>query len=482
MRPDEPSGHVSRTNSPVALAAAIVGILLVSALLRFPRLAAERLWFDEVFSVVLSLQGIPELLRRALADQTNPPGFYLLLGAWVRAGGVGEAWLRALPALAGALTPAAVIGCTRAFGLAWQPALVAGALAAVSPLLIDKSLEVRAYSVLALAGTLATAQVIRVSLSAAEPRARGYLLLAALHVALVMLHYFGVLTVLALTVAGMFATRELGAGEGNPRRARRTLLAAVPALVLFAAWLGLVAAASRDSGLAGNAAWITAPSVATLPSFASEVIGTFGIAAASWVVLALLLGVALWAAGRARTARTSTLLAAALLPLALAFGVGWLSGRPFWVARYLIATLPPLLILVAMAIDRLPRPWRTGAIALTVGWATLAGMHSIGDRPHKADWVTVLEELSRDETTVLCVNEPYVSLPLEYYALRERLPVTVLDMRNCAPSAARYWAVYRPGTEASLGALVARGGRLGPRVSLVTELPETEARMVDWTR
>lgn len=480
MRPDEPSGRVSRALTPAALAAAVVGILVVAALLRFPRLSAERLWFDEVFSVVLSLQDIPELLRRALADQTNPPGFYLLLGAWVRIGGLGEGWLRALPAIAGALTPLAVIASARAFGLAWRPALVAGALAAASPLLTEKSLEVRAYSSLALVATLAMAQLVRVALAREEPRVGAYLLLAALHAALVMLHYFGALTVVALTLGGMVATREAGAGQGSPLRARRLVLAAAPAFVLLAAWFGLVVERSRDAELAGNAAWITAPTIGTLRSFASELIGTFGIPAASWAILALVGAAVLWAAGKARTARTGTLLAAALLPLVLAFVIGWLSDRPLWVPRYLIATVPPLLILIAMAIDRVPRPWRTGAIALTLGWSVLAAWQGIPSRARKADWIGIMHELARGTPTVLCVNEPYVSLPLEYYARRERLPVTVLDMRACGPSADAHWAVYRPGTESSLQALTERGARLGRRFSLFTELPATEARRVTW--
>ena len=69
---------------------AVLALTVFAAFGRFPWLTAEDLWFDEVFSVVLASQDLGELLRRAVADQTNPPGFYLLLWGWVRLGSVDE--------------------------------------------------------------------------------------------------------------------------------------------------------------------------------------------------------------------------------------------------------------------------------------------------------------------------------------------------------------------------------------------------------
>lgn len=481
MRPDEPQGVVPRAGMPAAVVAGILVVIAVAAAMRFPLLAAERLWFDEVFSVVVSSQSVAELWRRALADQTNPPGFYLLLGAWIRLGSYDEAWLRTLGAIVGTLTPAAVISCARALGAAWRPALVAGTLTAVSPLLVMKSAEVRAYAPLAFVATVAMAQVARIALADRAPRTREFIALAALQIALVMLHYFGALTVVALTLAGLSASRPRGGDPGAGRRATGIVAASAPALLILAAWLALVVR-SADAGFASNAAWITAPGISTLPSFATEMVGVFGMRTLAWVVLVALAGSTAWAATAGRSRRTEILLLAVVLPLALAFGTGWLTGRPLWVSRYLISTVPPLMMLLALAAESLPSRMRFPAATLLLLWAGVAGVHATVSRTLKTDWVRVLGELSGGRATLICTNESFVSLPLEYYAVRDQLPVRVVEMPRCRATGERAWAVYRPGTESSFAELTDRGVTFGPRLSLVTSLPPTAARRIVWPR
>ncbi len=477
MTRDETAGSGRLTGAPTAAAIGVITVLAVSAALRLPWVAAERFWFDEVFSVVVASQEVGELLRRVIADETNPPGFYLLLGAWVRLGGFDEAWVRTLTAIIGALTPLALTVGARAGGIAWRPAIVAGLLAAGSPMLIEKSIDVRAYAPLALLATLAMGLALWMWRRRERIPYVAWFALATLGVALVATHYFGALTIAALVVATWLATRER-------LMPARFVLVGTPAALALGAWLVIVARATADARFGENASWIAEPSLASVPPFTAQYVGAFGSPAFAWLLVALVLRALAWAVFESRDRLVHALTAMVLVPLVLALLIGWAVGQPLWVSRYLIATAPPLLLVVSLAIERARERFgqRVGLAVATfaVGWATLAGLHAHGSGPRKPDWPAIVTALTREGPSVACVNEGYVGLGLEYYALRDRVPLEVHLMRDCGASTRPTWVVYRPGTEGALGDMIARGARLGPRFSLVTEMPVTEARRVDW--
>lgn len=463
---------------------AAVAVTLFAALWRFPWLTAEDLWFDEVFSVVLASQEPGELLRRAVADQTNPPGFYLLLWGWMKIGSVGEGWIRALPALAGTLTVPAIVALGRSVGLRWSAALLGGLLAAVSPLLLAMSLEVRAYAPLALLSAISLALASRLaSRSATADRAGGgrlRLTLAVVDVGLVMLHYFGALVVVARVAAAGLATR--GADREGRRRVRRdALLAAVPAAVALALWLAVVLLLAPRDRVGVNAAWIPLPDAAAVLAFGSTLIGTFDTASGALGVSAILLGaIAVAGVAAARDEQAPWLLTAATIPLALVIAAGVLSGRSLWVARYLIIVLPAALLLVAALPSMLPVHWRTPALVGLAGWACLAGLFDTRTRQAKPDWSRIVPSLATGGPTTICVNEPFVGLPLQYHAIRRQVPLTVQEMAPCAASRTADWVMYRPATEGSLDVIRSAGGRVGEARPLETELPPLVLRRLEW--
>lgn len=451
---------------------ALLAVTLLGAALRLPGLAAEEPWFDETFSLVLAAQDLPTLLRRAIADQTNPPGFYLLLWAWTHLGGLELGWARLLPALAGTLTVPAVALAGRALGLGHAAALLAALLAATSPLLLAMSSELRAYAPLALAATLALAAV-----AARRPAAFG-----AAALALAALHYFGALAVAALVLGALAHDRALG---------RRCLLAALPAAAALGAWLLVVQREAGGRGVGGNAAWIAAPGLDDLPSFASQVVGTFGTALGAHLALAALLaaiavaGVTA-AAGAAGAARADApgparlLLAALLAPILATLLLGAVTGRGLWVARYLIIVLPAAWLLLAAAAWRVPAPARTVVVAALAAWATLAGPLAERMRPRRTSWSLVARALTAGGPRVVCANEPFVGLPLLYQAVQARLPLTVRDLGECVRERDASAIVLREETEASLALLARAGATIGAPRDLGTALPATRLRVLRW--
>lgn len=487
--------------SPALSRPQIVSLALltgVAGVLRFAWLTAEGLWYDEVFSAFVAAHDVPGLLWLAIDDQTNPPAFYLMLWVWTRLGSFSDAWLRTLPAILGTLTPAVAAIAGHRAGLPWRTALVGGLIVAGSPLLLAMSAEVRAYAAVALLATAAlgvTASIVRNAEPAtvadeappgdAARRARrsAVAALALLNLALASLHVFGLVAVLANTAAG-----TLGGPlrrDGLFKRARLLVIAAIPAVLLLGAWLVLVRTLATDGRFAGNAAWVPAPTAESIGHFVALAVGDFGSPAFVWTMTAAVVLVVLWACVRALSTNDADaspsrfLLTAALLPPLAVAALYLISGRSLWLPRYLVATVPPLALLVALTAGRLRPPWRAGAAAFVIAWVLLGGVHSVHNRLQKPDWASVARRLSAGEPTTLCVLEGYVGLPLRHYAVQQDLPVSVIDVERCAPGQARAWAVYRPQFEAVVRRRLP-GATLGPELELTTGLTSTVARRVLW--
>jgi uncharacterized membrane protein len=477
-----------RTPSARWSSLALLALTLGVAAWRLRVLATEDLWFDEVFSAVLASRGPGELLRSALVDQTNPPGFYLALWAWARLGSLGTTWLRALPALAGLAVIPAVAWSAERHGMTRGAAFVAAALAAASPLLLAMGGEVRAYAPLALATTLLLALALRVA-SAAAPSRASLIALAVVNVVAASLHYFGALACCTSLVATAWIA---------PSRVRHAMLAALPAVFLTGAWLVTVFVSAGDRPVGANADWIGPLELGALPSFASQVVGSLGTRWGAWCVL-IAIGAAIVAAARvargpaaaAETAanvsrgltdrdRARWLLVTALLPLLIVAMAGPVTGRSIWVARYLVIVLPPLWLLLADATTRMRGPPRLMATAALVAWAALSGPLAERSRTPKPSWSLVVRAFAGGGPVRVCVNEAFVGLPLRYYAIVEGVALEVQDLPACTRTRDAALVLTRPGTESSLAVLERAGARLGPARSLGTQLPEVDRRAIRW--
>lgn len=105
-------------------------VLLAAGVMSF-RLAHKSLWNDEAFSFFVA-RGGPAAAVRFIAQDTQPPLYYLALSLWLRLGH-GIAVLRALSVLALALAVLPLYGAARRLFDA-RTAAVAGLLFALTPL------------------------------------------------------------------------------------------------------------------------------------------------------------------------------------------------------------------------------------------------------------------------------------------------------------------------------------------------------------
>lgn len=262
--------------TPSAAIRSVVGFLLllvVLAPLTLWRSGFETsLWIDESYSLLLTSHPVDEVLARTRVD-SNPPGYYLALKAWLKSARLagfepGILWARLLNVgLWVALAAAAWFGGRRLFGrdagalLAWVVA--GGAYAALV------ARELRGYGTATVC--LFGAFLVLVAVSARpeqEGSGRGRRLLWGLWLA------YGLSATLALwthllspLVLAALALAWLGLAAARRRLERSALLPAAVGhalpLVLFSPWLVRVASQVAYLEESGTR-WMTPPSLANL--------------------------------------------------------------------------------------------------------------------------------------------------------------------------------------------------------------------------
>lgn len=470
---------IDATGRRIALALLGVGLLL-----RLPLVSGDQGWFDEYFTLATASLPISDIIAVARTEQTNPPGYYLAAAAWERLGAGNLAAQRLPLVVAGALAPALLVIAIRRLGFSALAAATGGLLATVSPLLWLMSLEVRAYSLLALLASCSL--VIAAGFADAHHNRRGASvpLLAAIHVLMVFTHFFGAFTVLGNSLAAtVLRARRQDLSPGDQLRMFAVLT--LPAALLLAAWLAYAFGSGPGMRLQ-NTIWIPPVSaleaLRSIPALLLANLGPLnGLASA-----ALLLGGAALAVRAARRERLETrvggpgefvILAAAVPPLA-ALLVHLLSPRDLWVARYLTASALGLALLPAVVVDATPPTLRRGLALCIVLWWSTAGALRVADRQRKPDWSAILSHLAPQGRGTICVRGRFVGLPMFYLAAQSGAPgLRVLDEASCNPEGLT-WLVYdvRYPRRSRLGDTSTL--RLGTRVVLSRGWQNLDARRV----
>jgi mannosyltransferase len=87
-----------------ATLAALGGLVLVAAAVRFPTLDLQSFWIDEAFTVHLMRDDFGAMLDGVPVTEKTPPLYYVAAWLWTRPFGTGEVGVRSLSALIGVLT------------------------------------------------------------------------------------------------------------------------------------------------------------------------------------------------------------------------------------------------------------------------------------------------------------------------------------------------------------------------------------------
>jgi hypothetical protein len=309
-----------------------VGLAAFAAALRWFRIDAQSLWYDEGISAFQLTRSYPQILNAAALD-THPPLYYWTLKAWADTLGASETGLRSLSAVCGvaAVILTFLIG-RHLFGT--LPAALAALLLAVAPLAVYYSQEVRMYT-----------QVTALGLLAAYAYAlRKNWLYTVAGLATLYTQYLGVAMLLALNVHAVVWWRS------RTRREWLAWLAANAVVALgFLPWLPAFLAQQTHS-LNTSARTPRGLLVDTLTAYGGGLAHAdlFFVTGGVLVALAVLGG--LWSL---KSERVTLAVALWLAPLALVIALGLRSG--LFEVRYLVLSLPGLTLLVGNAIVRLAR-------------------------------------------------------------------------------------------------------------------------------
>lgn len=340
------------TRAKVMLAAAVI----VAAALRFPTLGDQSFWRDEA-STALELNGSFGFAMRNLTDfEGMPPGYFALAWLWSQVFGLGEAGLRSLSALAGVATVPVAWALARA--LRPRAAPLAAGLVATSPLLVWYSQDARPYALLILLTALMTLFWVRDRRVAWGWAAAGALLT----------HYFAVFLIVPQAV--LLVRRGARSRELAP-------------LVVCGLSLAPLVAAQTDA----RVDWITDTSLGSRildvgKHFATGAFGTPMDALGVLAGVALVAGAAL-ARGQARVVLAVAAVAMALPVLLAVFGADYVLDR------YLLASLVPLLAVVAVGLARAPGAAVALMVLFTVFTVTAATDRSL----QREDWRALARDL-----------------------------------------------------------------------------------------
>jgi mannosyltransferase len=364
QRSAEPGAFVQRLRvSADPAIAAVVGLTALAVVVRFVGIGHQGFWFDEANTSLLVHFSPGKMLGLIPQTESTPPLYYCIAWVWARVFGYGEAGLRSLSALAGALTVPLVYAAGAKL-ISRRAGLIAAALTACNPFLIWYSQEARSYALLVMLSALA---LLAFAYALAEPKPRtlaAWVIATALCLAT---HYYAVLAIAPQAIWLLAAHRR-----------DRSVAVAIAAVGVCGLALVPLAISQNQTG---HASWIA--QIPLLPRlrqiFPQFLIGTGAPAqgvlepiAAALVALALVLLVVCAAPGERR--RSLTLGSLALCALAINLVLVAL-GIDDLITRNVIVIWLPAALMVA---GGLGAGRRNGGRAAVVGSVAAVALCAIG--------------------------------------------------------------------------------------------------------
>jgi mannosyltransferase len=385
----------------------VVGLVVLAAVLRFTTLSSQSYWLDEsqaAHELGLSFGG---MLHGWNAAEWNPPLYLVVAWPWAKVFGTGEVGLRSLSAILGVGLVPLMYLCGREL-VSGRAGVIAAALAAVNPFMIDYSREAREYMLLMV---LCTASLLFFARAWQRRSSRDLVWWAILSALAVLTQYFAGFLVAAEGVLLIYRLRS-----------RVSLIALGAQAVVLAPFIPHViprlsekAAFITDQGLGTRIQQVpVAFGLDTLFKSPSVSYGLLGAAALGAVVIALLVVGAddrqLRGAGLAALLAGSVL----LIPLLLA-----LLGHDDYIARGLMPAWPPLAIVVAAACAapgaKLPGAALVGVLVAAFLWA---GFKINSDAYYqRPDWRGVAAALGSHTGTraIVAYDGQFATGPLSFY-------------------------------------------------------------------
>lgn len=390
----------------------LILVVIAAGGLRFWKLGAQSLWFDELVTTEVVSKG--KLFTNVVHMEGSPPLYFIAVWGWTKLFGDTDTAYRSLSALVGTATVPVVYMAARELARSRRIARTAAVLVALNPMFVWFSQEARAYALFALLGALSLLFCVR---ARARGRTSDLVLWGVASAAALSTHYFAVFLVLPEAAWLVLTLR---------RRWGRALVGFVP-LILAGPLLLLFFFAQRAEG---NQSWVADHSLTLRFAEAGRqsLIGPGGPDDRLWafgagmvLVAAVLVVVRCTRRERAAVAvMAATGATGLLLPLA-----GAAIGSDYFLGRNAIGSLVPLVIAVAIGLGARRAGW-VGAFA-TAGLcivSTFVVVAVANDAElQKADWrsLAALLDTSPIDSAIVIEHDGHLALPMLRYLGDARL-------------------------------------------------------------
>jgi mannosyltransferase len=347
----------------------------------------------------------------AVAQDVHVPGYHTLLQAWtfVFGNNVVAARYMSLVFFLATIPLVYVLG-RMVFG--HKAGIYAAILVTISPFMQWYGSEARMYSMLAFMTVLHYIFFIKVYNEGKGLHWLGYILVAMLGL---YTHYFFAFVLLTEVLFYVLYRKSFPKGS-----LKKFTLAAVLSLAAIAPWLLYV----RSLGTASNTQpALTSPSSGDVFNTYAQFLFGFQVDALNTIIVSLWPIVVLLAfyalqKNHKITQQAVFFALAAVIPVVAAFIIS-VTIRPFYLSRYLIVSLPPLLILIAWIFSIYPKKVRRimqiGLVIVTLGLLLIQILNP--QTPVKEDYKQAVGYLNQTVTAqdVVVVAAPFTVYPTEYY-------------------------------------------------------------------
>ncbi len=430
-----PSPYAVRRNASPEIAkndssAPTIAILFLALVLRLYHVNAKSLWQDEGSSLFIAQHRIPDVIR-GVSLNVHPPLYHVTLHYWLLLNQT-VTWFRLYSVVFGMLAMwLTYVLATRMFDR--RTGLIAGLLVATSTFQIFYAQEGRMYT---LAAFLMIAAALGAWMALVEQRPLGWVLYSIAATLLLYTHYYGLFGVATLGGATFFWLLVTGDPRRRGSRLVVWLVSHIAVLVLFLPWTKVLLSQTAMV----EAGYWTPPVqpggvMDVLRAYGEYTLGTaYGLLnGPAGVVPYLLLFLALCGIGAAGAGRGSLLCALAIAPIVMAYGVSF-HRQSIFVVRYFFPFSAFFLILVAVALARLPRPsWRTISVVVFVV-ATLPALWSLYfdpgfARPRLVDAALQIRALYQ-QGDVIVHAQPSTYLVVDWYNRKQAYPDIILPDLN----------------------------------------------------
>jgi mannosyltransferase len=390
----------------------ILGCIVSVALISRFVLINNSLRLDEAQSLWQTSHS-PGGLLRVVAQDVHVPGYHILLHFWQLYFGNGVQTARLMSLLLFMINiPVFYLMVRRLLSVNWS--LFAVALFSFSPFMNWYANEARMYTLLALMATISQYYYLRI-LQSDKPKTSNWVGYGLSALFGIYSHYFFLFN---LAVQGIFYL--LNFKRFAPGSFKRLAIVGIMVVVALSPWL--LYFHSLGSGKNTSPQLVTPSSVDLFNAlsqfsfgFQNDHINT--ILLSLWPIMVV---VALLAVRRKQSLSLSMsyILTASLLPVLLAFGLSF-AVKPFFISRYMISCMPPLIIMAVWFISNYKRKLAAIAAAAFSIIILLTSLNQAGDKltPVKENYQAIASRLNiaASPSDAVVLSSPFTIYPFEYY-------------------------------------------------------------------